>query len=279
MRLLPLFVLLALLAPSSAAARTPRCEVLPEEKRAIADELLGKLHPYDCCDDTLAACLAAPAPCPVAARLADDVCRMVAAGKDGQEIEAALGRRARSMVPLGPPAAIAVDPAAVAGDPAAPVTVTVYACTRCPFCKVVVPALHREVTEGALKGKVRLAFRPFPIRDHAGSTEGGLALLAAGRQGKFWPFLLDLYARFDAFDPTKLPERAAALGLSREPFETALADPAVREELVEAKREGVRNKVTATPTVFLGGRRYHYDLDPEVLVDVLLEEHARVTGR
>jgi protein-disulfide isomerase len=278
-RFLPLFVLLALLAPSAAAARTPKCEALPEEKRALADELLSKLHPYDCCDDTLAACLAAPAPCPLATRLADDVCRMVAAGKGGPEIEAALGRRARSMLPLGAPASIAVDPAATVGDPAAPVVMTVYACTRCPFCKIVVPALHREVTKGALKGKARLAFRPFPIRDHAGSTEGGLALLAAARQGKFWPYLLDLYARFDAFDAAKLGERAAALGLSREAFETAMADPALREQLVEAKREGVRNKVTATPTVFLGGRRYHYDLDPEVLVDVLLEEYERVTAR
>ena len=35
-------------------------------------------------------------------------------------------------------------------------TVVVYACTRCPFCKVVVPALYAAVTDGPLAGKVRL---------------------------------------------------------------------------------------------------------------------------
>ena len=71
-----------------------------------------------------------------------------------------------------------------AGDPQAPVRVVVYACARCPFCKVLVPGLYQEVTQGKLKGKVRLYFRPFPLKDHPGSSEGGLAMLGAAGRGK-----------------------------------------------------------------------------------------------
>ena len=46
----------------------------------------------------------------------------------------------------------------------------------------------------------------------------------------------------------------------------------------EARKEGIRNKVEATPTLFIDGRRYSYELETPVLVDVLQEEWERVTG-
>jgi protein-disulfide isomerase len=256
---------------ASARAGVPACDALPAELRAKAVEALDKLHPYDGCDQTFTRCLAEKPPAPVVLRLAADVCRRVQAGQDVRAIEHALGKRARSVLGLGKKAGITLDEAYRVGAPEAPVVIAVYACPRCPFCAVIVPALHRAVTAGPLQGKARLYLRPFPIKDHPFSAEGGLAMVAAARLGQFWPELLDIYARFDSFCPQKLAEWAAGLGLPRADFETLLADPATREALVASKQEGVRNKVKATPTLFLDGVEYTYELKIDAIVDVVEE--------
>ncbi len=271
-----LVVCLAGLA-SVARAQVPACDALPPEVKARAQQALAALYPYDGCDQTFARCLAEQPPAPVVLRLAADVCRRVQAGQAVKDIEHALGKRARSVLGLGKRAAIALDEAWAAGEREARVTLVVYACARCPFCAVIVPQLHHEVTAGRLKGKARMFFRPFPIKDHPFSTEGGLAMVAAARMNQFWPELLDIYARFDTFCPKKLAEWAAALGLPRAEFEALMAEPATREALVAAKQEGVRNKVKATPTLFLDGVEYLYELKIDPLVDVVeeLAERAR----
>ncbi len=263
---------------AEARAQTPVCNALAPQAQQTARELLKKLHPYDCCDQTLDRCLAAKPRCPIVVRLADDVCRRVAAGQSRGMIETALAQRALTMVPSGKRAAIEVDEATVAGDRAAPVEVVVYACARCPYCKVVVGELHREVTTGALAGKARLYFRPFPIKGHPGSKEGGLALVAAARLGRFWPMLLHVYERFDEFCPGRLPEWAASLGMDRAVFEREMAADLTLRALVSSKQEGIRNGVTATPTLFVNGRRYVYDTKTEALVDALSEEYDRMHG-
>ncbi|HOX42569.1 MAG TPA: thioredoxin domain-containing protein [Myxococcota bacterium] len=266
---------LALAAPARAGA--PACDALPPELRARAVEALDRLHPYDGCDQTFTRCLAETPPAPVVLRLAAEVCRRVQAGQDVKSIEHALGKRARSVLGLGKKASITLDEACRAGEPGAPVVIAVYACARCPFCAVLVPALHRAVTVGPLQGKARLYYRPFPIKDHPFSAEGGLAMVAAARLGQFWPEVLDIYARFAEFSPDRLAGWAAGLGLPRGEFEALLADPATRAALVASKQEGVRNKVKVTPTLFLDGVEYVHELKVEAVIDVVEElfERAR----
>jgi protein-disulfide isomerase len=273
-----LLLALVLVLGSEARAQAPACGSLQGAKRELAMSLLREQHPYDCCDDTIAACLAKKPVCRLARRLADDVCRRVAAGQDKAAVERALTRRAASMMRTGKPVPIDLGGASFAGDPGAKVTVVAYACERCQLCSQFVPALHRLVTAGPLKGKARLALKLFPLKSHAHSNEAALATLAAGTLGRLWPYALHLYANFDTFDANRLADYAVAVGADRAAFQTAFADPALRERLVESKREGLRNKVDATPTIFIGGFRYSADLTPEALADVLEEEHERATG-
>lgn len=278
MRRLVLVAVLAVLGPG-VQAQTPACDALAPPQRALAERLLATEHPYECCDDTLARCLAAPRVCALTVRLADYICRRVAAGQDEARIRRALSRRARSMVGGEGSAEILLDPATSLGPESAPVTVTVYACARCPYCSKLVPALVREVREGGLRGKVRLVFRTFPIRGHEGSTEGGLAFVAAAEMGRFWELLLLAYGRFDEFSPDRLLEWAAEAGLDREAFAARLGDPATREKLVASKKEGVVNRVEETPTVFINGRRWVGDLSIGEILDAVEEELDRVGGR
>ena len=59
-------------------------------------------------------------PDPVARRLADAVCRMVAEGHDGRRIRRALSRRARSMLPGGEVAEIDLEDVPFVGAAEAP---------------------------------------------------------------------------------------------------------------------------------------------------------------
>jgi protein-disulfide isomerase len=270
--ILALVLALGLLA-RSAHAQVPACDGLKGPQREVAHQVLASAHPHDGCDGTLAECLRRSPVSPLVVRLAADVCRRAGAGQSRADIERELARRAASAV--SPRVDIDVSGAAVAGDKDAPVEVVVYLCARCPYCARLLPQLYASVTHGPLQGKARLIVRPFPIRSHPHSTEGGLAMIAAARLGKSWEFLLHLYAHFDQFDAARLPDCAAAVGLDPERFRREMADPAVKARLVAAKREGIRNHVEATPTVFVARRKYHAELSIAAIEDYVAEVAER----
>ena len=104
-RLLIFLLGAALLAGPAAAgslADAPDCAALAKADRARAGKLAEQHYLYDCCEDTVANCLAAARPCPLAVRLAGDLCRRVAAGETDEQIDAAMKLRARSMMPVCP---------------------------------------------------------------------------------------------------------------------------------------------------------------------------------
>jgi protein-disulfide isomerase len=272
-----LMVTATLVTPS--AGQTPACDALRGARRHLAERVLESEYVYECCDQTIAQCLAARPTCELAVRLAENVCRRVAQGEDESRIRRALSRRARSMVGGGAVAEFDLSSSPAAGSGDAAVTVVVYACARCPYCSRLVPALYRAVTVGPLRDEARLVFRVFPIRGHEHSTEAGLAFAAAQGMGKFWEFLLYAYAHFDTFSVEAQPEWAAAVGLDPAAFSARVTDPAIREALVASKKEGLLNGVEETPTLFINGRRWVGDLEIGEVVDALEEEAARVRGR
>ena len=258
-------------------AQTPVCEGLNGDQRRLAETILDTEYLYDCCDDTISVCLTEKPACSLAERLADNVCRRVAAGQDEQRIRRALSRRARSMMGGGAPAEIDLNAAATSGPDGAPVTLVIYACARCPYCSRLIPDLIESVNSGPLRDQVRLAFRIFPIRGHEGSTPAGLAFQAAADMDAFWPFMLYAYGHFDDWTEEAQVRWATEVGLERNVFETRMADPATRAALVESKKEGLINGVEATPTFFINGRRWVGDLETAELLDALEEAVNRAT--
>lgn len=276
--LLALASLLPLPCAAATAADVPACASLDAAGLARARALMDSEFLYDCCDESVAACLAEPAPCSLAVRLAGEICRRVGHGEDDAAVRQALRLRARSMMPVGTPAAFDISSAPMLGEPSAPVVVVEYGCVRCPFCAALTPALEQAIRQGPLRGKVRLYYRLFPIKGHEASTEAGLAALAAHAQGRFWDFLALAYSRFDSFDPEVLPDWARQAGADLPAWEAVSAAAATREALVASKREGMANGVESTPTFFISGRRYHGELTAGQLEDVLLEEAGRLAG-
>jgi protein-disulfide isomerase len=271
-------LLVVLWTASTAVAQTVTCAALDDEQRRAAEKILTSEYLYDCCDDTVSRCLEARPTCRLAVRIADDVCRRIAAGQDEVGIRRACSRRARSMMGGGKPAEVDLSTAPIFGPADAPVTVVIYACARCPYCSKLTPALYEIADNGVLNGEVRLVFRVFPIRGHEGSTTAGLGFAAAAEMGGFWPFMLHAYRHFDDYSAVRQVEWAAAVGLDDGEFNTRLHDPATREDVVVSKKEGLVNGVEETPTLFLNGRRWVGDLAIEPLVDSIQEEAERVRG-
>jgi protein-disulfide isomerase len=259
-----------LVAPQVQASSA--CDGLSGNARAVADQVLASAHPYDECDDVFAKCLAVPSPDPLVRRLADWICRKAASGQDAAAIQRSLERRAMSMMRPGRTHEIALDQSCLTGCSEAKTRVAVYLCARCPYCSKLLPGLYREVTAGRLAGKVAMHLRIFPIKGHAHSTEANVAVGAAASMGKGWEYLLRLYRGFDAFKPDVAADWAAEVGLDKTAFAAAMESPETRNRVVEAKKEGIRNGVDATPTFFINGRRWNGDLDLDTLIDAIEEE-------
>lgn len=262
-------LLLWSLLAAPTLAQTKGCDSLKGAQREIATKVLSSAHPYDCCDATILECLAKKPVCPLAVRLANDICRRAAAGQSQQDIERELARRATSA--MSPKVSIDVSNEAVAGDAKAPIEIVTYLCGRCPYCARLTPQLYESVTSGKLKGKAKLIVRPFPVRSHKHSTVLAKAMLAAARMGKFWPYLLQLYAHFDHFDAEKIVECGTKAGLDPERFRALLDDPDIERILIAAKKEGIRNGVDATPTLFINRRKYEAELSLVSIEDFVEE--------
>ena len=95
--------------------------------------------------------------------------------------------------------------------------------------------------------------------------------MSAAKLGRFWPFAMLVYKQFESFTPAVLPQWAVAAGMDRAAFERGFSDPKTRDELVASKQEGLRNKVDATPGLFIDGRPYVYEMTTEAVLDVLEE--------
>ncbi|MBP7160078.1 thioredoxin domain-containing protein [Myxococcota bacterium] len=266
-----LLAFLALTALPALAFAGP-CDDLSPAHKKVVDAVFASEYPYDGCDETFATCLKSTPVHPLVTRLADWMCQKAATGADEATLKRSLERRGLSMMRPGKTYEISQKNAAIAGCLKSPVEVTIYACARCPYCSKLIPEIYKEATTGQLAGKVKLIFKPFPIKSHKYSTEANQALQAAIDLNRGWEFLLAMYAKFDGFSLDRLTNLAIEAGLDKAAFADMSAKKEVREHLVEAKKEGLRNGVEATPTFFINGRRFLGDLDSLTLVDCILEE-------
>ena len=256
---------------AAAFAQTPSCDGLSGDAKTVAQKVMDTAYTYDCCDDTIAACLKEPKPCKLAMRLANEVCRLAAAGKTEKEIKHILEQRSITMTNVSAPAKIAVEPEHLWGNPKAKTVLSVYLCGRCPYCSRHVPALIHALEKSDLKDKVAVNLRLFPIKSHDNSTPAALAIESAAQLGKGWPFLIKLYENFDNYANDKLAGWAKEVGLDEAKFNESSQAASIREKVVQSKKEGLTNSVESTPTFFLNGRKVQGTFDVDSLMSMLEE--------
>jgi len=148
---------------------------------------------------------------------------------------------------------VQVGDAPVKGPASAPITVVAWSDFQCPFCSRAVPTV-RQVEE-AYKGKVRIAFKQFPLPFHDKAHLAAEAALAANEQGKFWQMHDKLFANQQALDRPALEKYAQELGLDMAKFKAALDSGKFKDKVDAEDKEGAAFGVTGTPTFFINGTR------------------------
>ena len=116
--------------------------------------------------------------------------------------------------------------------------------------------------------KVRIVYRHLPL--HRSSNLAAEAAVAAGEQGKFWPFHDEVFANFGHLTREDLEAAAKTAGLDLAAFRAAL-DARTYRDVVEADAaDGVALGVDGTPTMFVNGHPINGAME-ETTFDALLD--------
>jgi protein-disulfide isomerase len=177
--------------------------------------------------------------------------------------------------PEAPVLSISVDDQPVKGIPAAPVTIVEFTDFECPSCARTQPVLEEIVNE--YSGKVRLVVRDFPLDQHTHALKAAEAAEAAREQGKYWEYTALMFKNQSALEIDKLKEYATQLGLDRKRFDASLDSGKYSDKVQLDVQEGYRLGVSATPTVFINGRKMR-ERTPEFLksaIDAALKGPAK----
>jgi protein-disulfide isomerase len=180
--------------------------------------------------------------------------------------------------PPGSDVRVAVD---VGNSPAkgpktAAVTIVEFSDFECPFCSRVVPTLHKIMEE--YKGKVRVAFKQYPLPFHKSAGPAAEAAMAAHAQGKFWEMHDKLFENNKALDAPSLEKYAQEIGLNVAKFkadmESRRYESAVKADVEYGKTLGQ----FGTPTFFINGRKVSGALPFESFKQIIDEELKKPAG-
>lgn len=143
------------------------------------------------------------------------------------------------------------DGAPSMGPASAPIKVVVFSDFECPFCSRVVPTLHQLMKK--YEGRIRVAFRDFPLSFHENAQRASEGAHCAHVQGKFWPYHDRLFANQDKLQEKDLIEHAKALGLDAAGFEACLKSGRFKDKVQQNLRAGESFGVNGTPAIFING--------------------------
>ncbi len=149
---------------------------------------------------------------------------------------------------------IPLDQAAFKGDAAAPVTIVGFLDLQCPYSARFQPVIDEVLA--AYPGKVRYAVKHFPLSFHPQARPAAKAVLAAGRQGKYYEMVDAILKNVSSLTPEIYEGLAKDLGLKLAEFSGDMEkNDAAWTGLIEGDiKDGASAGVRGTPTFFLNGR-------------------------
>jgi protein-disulfide isomerase len=144
-----------------------------------------------------------------------------------------------------------------------------YGDYECPYSRQAFHAI--EQVERQLAGKMRFAFRHFPLTGiHPHALAAAAAAEAAALQGRFWDMHELLFHRQKALEDADLLRYAAGLGLDVAAFDRDRASSAVAGRIRRDVDSGLASgQVLGTPTLFIDGVVQRGGYDPPTLLAAL----------
>lgn len=140
------------------------------------------------------------------------------------------------------------------GNPKGSIQMVAFEDFECPFCSKSAPNLQQFMN--AFPKDVALVFKHFPLAIHANAPLAHQASQAAHAQGKFWQYHDKLFANQTALTSDDLKRYAKEVGLKMSTFNAALDAGEYKPDVNGDLTDGRRAQVSATPTIFLNGRKY-----------------------
>ncbi len=178
---------------------------------------------------------------------------------------------------LEPPRApISMSDVAVRGSEGTAVTLLEFADFQCPYCQQIQPSLNK--IEEEFKGKVKFAYKDYPLPMHADAQKAAEAAHCAGAQGKYWDYHDMLFAARQ-LDPPSLKSYARDLKLDTKAFETCLDSGQMAGVVGAQNSEAQALGLQGTPTFFVNGRYVSGNVTYDRLKSVITEELSAVQAQ
>jgi protein-disulfide isomerase len=156
-----------------------------------------------------------------------------------------------------------------ARGPAAGRVILEYGDYACPNSRVAFRAIER--VEQELSGRVRFAFRHFPlVQVHPQAFGAAAAAEAAALQDCFWAMHELLFQWHQALEDDDLRQYAEQLGLDVARFDEERVGPEIRRRIRRDVETGLASaEVRGTPTLFIDGVVYVGGYDEASLMEAL----------
>ena len=137
------------------------------------------------------------------------------------------------------------------GPKNAPLTVVLFSDFQCPFCSRVEPSIQE--LEKTYPGKVRVAWKNFPLSFHNNAKPAAEASMAAHEQGKFWEMHDILFKNQQALSAADLEKYAKEIGLDMGKFKAAMDSHKFSAQIDADMKQGSAVGVQGTPASFVNG--------------------------
>jgi protein-disulfide isomerase len=171
------------------------------------------------------------------------------------------------------PKKVDVGNAPTRGPKNAPITFVLFSDFQCPFCSRVEPALAE--LEKLYPGKIRVAWKNFPLSFHNNARSAAEAAMAANEQGKFWKMHAMLFKNQDALEESDLEKYAKEIGLDMEKYKAAMSSHKFAAVVEADIKQGSSLGVEGTPATFVNGHLISGAQPPEAFEMIVKKELGR----
>ena len=183
---------------------------------------------------------------------------------DPQKLEAYFAEKAQREYEAFTAVSIDVASAPLKGSATAPARVVEFSDFMCPFCRSLAGALSQFVPQAG--GRVAVYFMNYPLDNacnpklpratHPGACHLALGAICAHYQGKFDAYHDRVFStELRNPQPADVVRLAGEAGLNAAALEGCLDDPKTKAELAAQIAEGNRVGITATPTLYINGKK------------------------
>jgi protein-disulfide isomerase len=170
------------------------------------------------------------------------------------------------------------------GKAGAPVTIVVYGDFQCPVCKVEADVMRKNLVQ-TFPDKVQVYFKDFPLESihpwARAASDTGRCIYKQDPQA-FWKFHDWIYENQEGVTPETLNSKvmtwAGTAGVDSIQLGRCLDSKVSDKEVAQNMAEGRSLGLSATPTVFINGRKFEGAIEWPImqqLVDLEIEHQAK----